>query len=1057
MKKYLYTIFGLVLGLGVTATLAAPTYTTMRTVLPELTNTYDLGSTTRQWLNVFTNNLRISSVTSTLIATDGLGNIIATSTPPQTTSSDIIHNNTAGLQGGNGDYYHSNQPINTTSSVTFASVTSSAIYDGSIAPGQCVQVGTDGRLTGSGASCATTSSAPESDPIFMAASNSLPYVKTESDPIFTAVSTTYLTTTTASSTYFKISDWLLQTTDNLVEGVTNLYFTIARARNSISSLIPAVTYSTSTGQFSLTSGYEIPTTSSTTDWQTAFNWGNHALAGYLTQSAADLLYQPIGSYLTTETDPIWTATSSNYLTILNASNTYYRITNPDGYITSSALLPYLTTSSAASIYQPIGSYLIAESDPIWLAASSSYLTTTTASATYQPIGSYLTSETDPVWSNASSSYLTTTTASSTYFKISTWLAQTTDNLTEGITNLYFTIARARESISSLIPAITYSTSTGQLSLTSGYEIPLSASTTNWNSAYNIVNSSSTFWNTAYSWGNHALAGYLTTISGLNISLLNNDAGYITTTPAETDPVWSLASTSVAYLANNQTFTGENTFTGLTQLATTTATGTLSVTGAVSGGLNSKFGSAGNYLKVEEFDALPGIGFNMPMISMYNDNTLGFPNDVGAIRKGLFIADPDAGIPLMVLAGSTLADPYATIVYSTSSNVLVIDTDATTDGSQIYIQEAEIGSQVYPLITGIDDDGETELGIAVNTGLLIHNPTGSPFIGWSNGDTGDYSLMTYGEDGLTLIGGIDAVANATTSVGNGIVISETYRSSGRLLGDAGVGARAGVLFRDNAGGGLLGPGKDLGLLNSVVIEQAGSSGDPWEGGMELYTFASTTGKSSSTKNVSFFVDKTVFNDDGLDLDFIIESDTNANALFLDGASGYLGLGTSTPQYNLSIVTSSNWLSMTRSDGYGLWFDWVTSTIDFPIIRGLVSTTAIFGLDLSVVPLAESAVLVDEDSDNEASLSFMNNPLTIVAGLAYNFLVNSFTFSGFKIMNFENWDADANFFILDAENEDVFITSGSSWAGYATCYTTNGELGHCTSAVASDGHCTCASNN
>ncbi len=699
-----------------------------------------------------------------------------------------------------------------------------------------------------------------------------------------------------------------------------------------------------------------------------------------------------------------------------------------------------------------------ESDPIWLAASSSYLTTTTASATYQPIGSYLTSETDPIWSNASSSYLTTTTASSTYFKISTWLAQTTDNLTEGITNLYFTIARARESISSLIPAITYSTSTGQLSLTSGYEIPITASTTNWNNTYNIVNSSSTFWNTAYSWGNHALAGYLTSISGLNISLLNNDAGYVTTTSGvEVDPIWSAASTSVAYLANNQTFTGENTFTGLTQLATTTATGTLSVTGAVSGGLNSQFGSAGNYLKVEEFDVLPGIGFNMPMISMYNDNTLGFPNDVGAIRKGLFIADPDAGIPLMVLAGSTLSDPYATIIYSTSSNVLIIDTDATTDGSQIYIQEAEIGSRVYPLITGIDDDGETELGIAVNTGLLIHNPTGSPFIGWSNGDTGAYSLMTYGEDGLTLIGGIDAVANATTSVGNGIVISETYRSSGRLLGDAGVGARAGVLFRDNAGGGLLGPGKDLGLLNSVVIEQAVSSGDPWEGGMELYTFASTTGKSSSTKNVSFFVDKTVFNDDGLDLDFIIESDTNANALFLDGASGYLGLGTSTPQYNLSIVTSSNWLSMTRSDGYGLWFDWVTSTIDFPIIRGLASTTAIFGLDLSAVPLAESAVLVDEDSDNETSLSFMNNPLTIIAGLVYNFLINSFTFSGFKIMNFENWDADANFFILDAENEDVFITSGSSWAGYATCYTTNGELGHCTSAVNSSGQCTCASNN
>ena len=35
------------------------------------------------------------------------------------------------------------------------------------------------------------------------------------------------------------------------------------------------------------------------------------------------------------------------------------------------------------------------------------------------------------------------------------------------------------------------------------------------------------WNTAYGWGNHASAGYLTTITGLNISTLTNDSGYIT--------------------------------------------------------------------------------------------------------------------------------------------------------------------------------------------------------------------------------------------------------------------------------------------------------------------------------------------------------------------------------------------------------------------------------------------------------------------------------------------------------------------------------------------------
>lgn len=52
-------------------------------------------------------------------------------------------------------------------------------------------------------------------------------------------------------------------------------------------------------------------------------------------------------------------------------------------------------------------------------------------------------------------------------------------------NLYFTTARARESLSSSATGISYATSTGVMSLTSGYTIPLSASTTEWSSFYDI--------------------------------------------------------------------------------------------------------------------------------------------------------------------------------------------------------------------------------------------------------------------------------------------------------------------------------------------------------------------------------------------------------------------------------------------------------------------------------------------------------------------------------------------------------------------------------------------
>ncbi|MFM2383864.1 MAG: hypothetical protein RIQ72_436 [Candidatus Parcubacteria bacterium] len=70
-----------------------------------------------------------------------------------------------------------------------------------------------------------------------------------------------------------------------------------------------------------------------------------------------------------------------------------------------------------------------------------------------------------------------------YLTLAAWNSTTTDALTEGSTRLYFNNQRARESISSSVLGLTYSSSTGVLSLTSGYNIPLSASTTAWNDFY----------------------------------------------------------------------------------------------------------------------------------------------------------------------------------------------------------------------------------------------------------------------------------------------------------------------------------------------------------------------------------------------------------------------------------------------------------------------------------------------------------------------------------------------------------------------------------------------
>lgn len=53
-------------------------------------------------------------------------------------------------------------------------------------------------------------------------------------------------------------------------------------RGLFSSSATGLSYNNSTGVFSLTSGYGIPTTTNISNWNTAYGWGNHASAGYRT-------------------------------------------------------------------------------------------------------------------------------------------------------------------------------------------------------------------------------------------------------------------------------------------------------------------------------------------------------------------------------------------------------------------------------------------------------------------------------------------------------------------------------------------------------------------------------------------------------------------------------------------------------------------------------------------------------------------------------------------------------------------------------------------------------
>lgn len=118
----------------------------------------------------------------------------------------------------------------------------------------------------------------------------------------------------ASTTLATSNTWYLPTADGTIgqviqtDGGGNLSWKTISAGGSVTYVglavptgltvtgTPITTSGTTT--IALASGYEIPKTASTTNWETAYGWGNHATAGYITQAYASSTYQPIGTYIT---------------------------------------------------------------------------------------------------------------------------------------------------------------------------------------------------------------------------------------------------------------------------------------------------------------------------------------------------------------------------------------------------------------------------------------------------------------------------------------------------------------------------------------------------------------------------------------------------------------------------------------------------------------------------------------------------------------------------------------------------------------------------------------
>jgi hypothetical protein len=212
----------------------------------------------------------------------------------------------------------------------------------------------------------------------------------------------YLTTSLASSTYLTIANAAnnYQPLDADLTSIAALTGTTGLLRKTAANTwqLDTTNYLTTADAAGNVNEQDL------TNWNLAYSWGDHSVAGYLTTSLAQITYQPLDSDLSsiaglTGTTGLlrktaantWELDTTNYLSTVDASNTYLTQVNASStYLTQvNATSIYLTQTNAASTYltqaNATSTYLTQSS------AASTYLTQTNAANNYQPLDGDLTS------------------------------------------------------------------------------------------------------------------------------------------------------------------------------------------------------------------------------------------------------------------------------------------------------------------------------------------------------------------------------------------------------------------------------------------------------------------------------------------------------------------------------------------------------------------------------------------------------------------------------------------------------------------------------------------
>jgi hypothetical protein len=295
--------------------------------------------------------------------------------------------------------------------------------------------------------------------------------------------------------------------------------------------------------------------------------------------------------------------------------------------------------------------------------------------------------------------------------------------------------------------------------------------------------------------------------------------------------------------------------------------------------------------------------------------------------GVVTANAGVVVDNITIDGDTIALSSGTLVLDSASQ-LVIDVDggivqfkdAGTEWAQLKSDSTNVqlisivldkdiifrGNDGGVFINALTLDMSAAGAATFNSSITIpdyiyHTSDANTYFGFPGGD--EFELITAAQSRMKLVG------SATTFNEGGNDKDFRVKSSGNanmLFVDGGNDrvAIGGTGYTNNTDLNLLGDG--LSLYNN----KAGSSNN--------WSLIQNTATSSSSNllftlgsgNIEFSHGgglitnptanyNTVFNEGGVDADFRVASDTNANALFVEGSSGNVGIGTASPNFTLQL--------------------------------------------------------------------------------------------------------------------------------------------------------------